>query len=160
MTKQEILDILDKNAAGERSSMKLAIGGGIVMLLGSIAMFIFMEDRMWAYILGGAGVFVIFGGIRAMKTNMYEKQAQKIKDVFYTNPSDLVWSYELVMKGNVSNLKQVIMKFRDGTQFEIAQDAIPSNDCSDLVRGLTAINPKMIVGYNEETEKLYNAKQL
>lgn len=160
MTKDEILAILDKNAAGERSSMKLAIGGGVVMLLGAIAMFLFMEDHMWAYILGGVGAFIIFGGIRAMKTNMYEKKAQAIKDVFYVSPSDLVWSYTLVMKGNVSNLKQVIMKFRDGSQFEISEDAIPGNNCDDLVRGLVAINPKMIVGYSEETEKLYNAKQL
>lgn len=91
---------------------------------------------------------------------MYEKQAQKIKDVFYVSQQDLVGGYEIVMKGNIGNTKQVIMKFRNGTEFRIEQDSIPSKECSDFVKGLTAINPKMIVGYNEEIEKQYRAKQL
>lgn len=161
MTKEEILAILDNNAAGHRSSMKLVVGAGIAILLGGIAMFVFMEEPgTWAYVVTGAGAFFIFGAIRAMKTNMYEKQAQKIKDVFYVSPSDLVWSYTLVRKGDVSHTKEVIMNFRDGTRFEISEDAIPSKNCNDLVAGLTVINPKMIVGYSEETEKLYRAKQL
>ncbi len=161
MTKEDILAILDTNASGSRSSMKIVIGVGIAMILGSIVMFLMMEERSnWTYVLGGVGAFFIFGAVRAIKTNMYEKKSQKIKDVFYMNPSDLVWSYELVMKGNIANTKQVIMKFRDGTQFEISDEDIPSKNCDDLVRGLTVINPKMIVGYSEETEKLYNAKQL
>lgn len=161
MTKQDILDILDKDAAGSRSSMKLVIVGGIILLLASGAMFLFMKDPgTWAWVIGGIGAFIIFGAIRAMKTNMYEKQAQKIKDVFYVNPSDLVWSYTHVTKGNAYTIKNVVLKFRDGTEFQIAEDAIPDKDCNALVAALTVINPKMIVGYSEETEKLYRAKQL
>lgn len=161
MTKEEILAILDNNAAGNRSSMKLVVVIGILMVLGAVAMFLFMEEPgKWMWIIGGAGAFFIFGAVRAMKTNMYEKQAQKIKDVFYVNPSDLVWSYTLVVKRNIGNTKEVIMKFRDGSEFRIDEEAIPSKNCNELVAALTVINPKMIVGYSEETEKLYRAKQL
>src|ERR1044072_4374502 len=154
MTKQEILDILDQNAGNRRSSMKLVIALGIAMMLGSAAMLIFMaKPGTWVYVIGGIGAFFIFGAIRAMKTNMYEKEAQKIKDVFYTNPSDLVWSYTLEIEGKLGTTKQVIMKFRDGTQFQVAEAAVPTKKCNDLVRALVVINPKMIVGYSEETEK-------
>lgn len=161
MTKEEILAILDNNAAENRGSMKWAAVAGGLMLIGSAALFIFAEEPgLWAYVLGFAGVASIVGAITRLRTNAYEKQAQKIKDVFYVNPSDLVWSYTLVIKGNMSNVKQVIMKFRDGTEFTISEDAIPSKNCNELVESLTVINPKMIVGYSEETEKLYKAKQL
>lgn len=161
MTKEEILAILDKNAEGHRSSMKLIVPAGIVIMLAGIAMFVFMEKPgTWAYVVTGVGAFFIFGAVRAMKTNMYEKQAQKIKDVFYVSPSDLVWSYTLVMEGEVGHTKQVIMKFRDGSEFRIHEDSIPGKDCNALVAGLTVINPKMIVGYSEETEQYYRAKQL
>lgn len=161
MTKEEILAILDNNASGNRGSMKYVIVLGILMVIGGTVMFFLVEKPgNWPYIIGGVGAFFVFGAVRATKTNMYEARVQKIKDVFYMSPQDLVWSYEIVMKGNISTTKQVIMKFRDGSEFRVEQDNIPSKNCEDLVKGLTAINPKMIVGYSEDVEKMYRAKQL
>jgi hypothetical protein len=161
MTKEEILAILDNHATGNREAMKYVIILGILMMIGGTVMFFVAEKPgNWPYIIGGVGAFFVFGAVRAKKTNMYEGRVQKIKDVFYTNPQDLVWSYESVLKGNISTTKHVVMKFRDGSEFLIEQHNIPSKKCEDLVRGLTAINPKMIVGYSEEVEKAYRAKQL
>jgi hypothetical protein len=161
MTKQDILDILDKNAASNRSASKLAIYGGVALILGAVALYIFMEDeRLWAYILGGIGLATIVGSVRALKTNKFERDAQMIKDVFHSHPKDLVWSYTLEIKRNSGTTRQVIMKFRDGTQFEIDEDAIPSNNTNDLVQALVVINPDMVVGYSEETERMYKANQL
>lgn len=161
MTKEEILDILDKNAATNRSSTKLAIGVGIAMVLGSTGMFIFMDKvSAWSYIIAVVGVAIIIGSVWALRTNKFEKDAQNIKDVFNNRPQDLVWSYTLEVKRNTGTTRQVIMKFRNGSQFEIEEDAVPTKNCNDLVQALTVINPEMTVGYSKETEKLYGEGKL
>jgi hypothetical protein len=161
MTKQDILDILDKNAAGNRSMAKLAIYGGVALILGAIAMFVFMEDpSWWAYIIAILGAATIVGSVRELKTNKFEKDAQMIKDVFYSRPQDLVWGYTLEVKRNTGTTRTVVLKFRNGSDFEIDEDAIPSKNCNELVQALVVINPDMIVGYSEETERRYKAKQL
>lgn len=162
MTKQEILDILDKNAASSRNMIKFAIVAGVLMLGGSVAVFIYVEDGriMWGSILALLGVAAIFGSVRRLTKDTYEKEAANIKDIFNNRPQDLVWSYTLAIKGNVATTKQVILKFRDGTEFEIDEDVIPEGDTNALVSALTVINPNMIVGYSEETEQRYKNKQL
>lgn len=161
MTKQDIYAILDKNIQAHRTNMKILIGLGIAMLIADVFIYLYMTDPGFIlYLFGGMGILFPIGGAYSLLSRNMEKQTAQLKNVLDHQPSQLVWGYTLRRNSRSETNSYVVMNFKDGSKFEIEEAAIPDKDCGALVNALSVINPDMHLGYSEELERKFKAKQL
>ena len=161
MTKADIYTILDKNIQAHRTNMKILIGLGIAMLIAAVFIYLYMPDPGFIlYLFGGMGIIFPAGGAYSLISNNMEKQTAQLKSILDHQPTHLVWAYTLRRTNRGATSSYVIMNFKDGSKFEIEEAAIPDKDCGALVNALSVINPDMHLGYSEDLEKKFKAKQL
>lgn len=162
MTKQDIFSILDKNVAVGRSSLKIVGWVGVAFIAGGIAFLLFLTHDAVAVasIFGGLGLVLALIGFVSLARNSVEKRAERIKHLLNYEPKNLIWAYVLRQNNRGAISISVVINFRSGETYNIADNAIPGKDTEALLRTLTLINPDMHLGYSEELQYKFKKKTL
>ena len=161
MTKDDVFNILDVNAARGKTSAKIFFAVSLLIVAGGVLICVLKESNLAAgAVVGGIGLlFSVITGVMLL-TNSMAKQVERVKNILGSNPEHLVWSYVFQQNNRGMITISVIMNFKDGKTYSIDQNVIPGKDTAGFMNALAQFNPGMHIGYSEEIEYKFKKRTL
>lgn len=160
MTRQDVLDILDKDIQQHKVLLKIFIVIGALLIAGGALWYFLGSHNTGGLALGGLGLFMVVGcGIMGL-TGSHEKKINSVKEILTNNPKEMIWGYVREEKNRGVVTVYVDICLRAGTIIPVNANAIPSQNATGLLLALKEINPGMHVGWSEELKYKFKNKTL